>query len=75
MPDKTPSITQIVSAKPTMFGEMKIGKGRTPLRTTANIQTKKSPINPPIMHRKALSIKNSVNIVLLFAPIAFFNPI
>lgn len=75
IPDIMPSMIQMLNASITIFGEMKIGNGKTELNTTVNIQTKNSPINPPIKHRKALSNKNSVSIVLLLAPIAFFNPI
>ena len=39
------------------------------------MKTANKPINPPMMQRKADSIKNSASIVPRFAPIAFFKPI
>ena len=73
IPDRMPNAIQIVRAITIILGAMKMGKGSTPLNTTANIHTKKRPINPPTIQRKALSIKNSVRMVLLFAPIAFLK--
>ena len=58
-----------------MLGAIIMGKGRKLLNAKVNNQTIPKPINPPITHKKALSKRNSVSIVLLFAPKAFLRPI
>ena len=70
-----PSIMQMLIASMIIFGAMNIGKGKTELSTSDNNPTKPNPINPPTIHKNALSIKNSVRMVLRLAPNAFFNPI
>ena len=75
IPEMMPKIIQILIANIMILGAIKIGNGKMELSTSDNNPTKPNPINPPIMHKKALSIKNSVRMVLLFAPRAFFNPI
>ena len=73
MPEIIPKMIQILSARLIILGAIKIGKGNTADSPSANSQTNNNPTNPPIIHKNALSIKNSVSIVLLFAPNAFFN--
>ena len=75
IPEITPRMIQILNAKNTILGAICNGKGNTEPRATVSIQTKNNPTKPPMIHKKALSNKNSYNIVELFAPIAFFNPI
>ena len=54
---------------------MVIAKGRNELNASVSNQTSNNPTKPPIIHKKALSNKNSYKIEELLAPIAFFNPI
>lgn len=42
-----------------ILGAMVIAKGRNELSVSAKIQTNNKPMIPPIIHRKALSNKNS----------------
>ena len=54
---------------------MVIAKGRKELNASVSNQTSNNPTKPPIIHKKALSNKNSYKMEELLAPIAFFNPI
>ena len=55
--------------------EMYTGKFNGPDSIKVSIYTKNKPIAPPSIQSTAASIKNSKRILLLLAPIAFFNPI
>ena len=63
----------MLSASMIIFGAINIGNGITALSTSDRIHTNPNPINPPIIHKKALSIRNSVRMVLLLAPNAFHH--
>jgi hypothetical protein len=75
IPETTPKIIQILKARKIIPGAMVIANGSTVLRASVSIQTKNSPTKPPIIHKNALSNKNSYKMEELLAPIAFFNPI
>jgi hypothetical protein len=75
IPDITPKMIQILKAKTTILGAICKGKGRTEPSATVSIHTKNNPTKPPMIHKKALSNKNSYKMVELFAPMAFFKPI
>ncbi len=75
IPEITPKTIHKLSAMKMIFGAMVIGNGRTELKAKVNNQTKNNPTKPPTIHKKALSNRNSYNMVELFAPMAFFNPI
>jgi len=55
MPDKTPSITQIVNASTITLVDITMGKGRIPLSTNASPPTMSKPMIPPMTQRNALS--------------------
>ena len=65
----------MLNASMIILGAIKIGKGSTALNTNDITHTSPRPTSPPMMHKKALSIKNSVRMVLFLAPNAFFSPI
>jgi hypothetical protein len=75
IPEITPKTIHKLSAIKIIFGAMVIGNGRKELKASVNNQTKNNPTNPPTIHKKALSKRNSYKMVELFAPIAFFKPI
>jgi hypothetical protein len=75
IPEIIPKIIQILKARNTILGAMKIGKGRTAPKATVSTQANNKPTKPPMIHKKALSKRNSYKMVLLFAPIAFLSPI
>jgi hypothetical protein len=75
IPEITPKTIHKLRAIKIIFGAMEIGNGSTELNAKVNNQTKNNPTNPPTIHKKALSKRNSYNMVELFAPMAFFNPI
>ena len=75
IPETTPKIIQILKARKIILGAMVIAKGRNELNASVSNQTSNNPTKPPIIHKKALSNKNSYKIEELLAPIAFFNPI
>ena len=55
--------------------EINTGKFNAPDKILVRMNTRSSPIKPPMRQRKADSNKNSVRIILLLAPTAFFRPI
>ena len=59
IPEIIPKIIHIDSAKNIILGAMVIANGSTVLNPNAKIHTKNNPTSPPIMHKKALSNKNS----------------
>ena len=71
IPATKPMITQILTASNKMLDAIKIGKGIIAVAIKVAIQTKNKPNAPPMIQRNALSNKNSVRMVLFFAPIAF----
>ena len=75
MPEITPRTMQILKANAIILGAIKIGNGNTAPKATVSSHTRNRPTNPPIIHKKALSNKNSYNMALLLAPMAFFSPI
>ena len=75
IPEITPNTIHKLSAIIIILGAIVIGNGRTELNPNVNNQTKNNPTNPPTIHKKALSKRNSYNMVELFAPMAFFKPI
>ena len=75
IPEITPNTIHKLNAIKIIFGAMVIGNGKKELNANVNNQTKNSPTNPPTIHKKALSKRNSYKMVELFAPMAFFKPI
>jgi hypothetical protein len=75
MPDIIPKIIQMLRAKNTILGAINMGKGNTAPRAIVSSQTSNKPTKPPMMHKKALSKRNSYSMVLLLAPMAFLRPI
>ena len=75
IPARMPTRMQITIARIIFPVEIKIGKSKAIDIILVKINTSKMPINPPMMHKKALSNKNSVSMILGFAPIAFVNPL
>src|SRR5664279_4416553 len=74
-PAAIPIIIHIDIASVRIPIEMKTGKLKILVSTRVNRYTRINPINPPIRQIIADSNKNSVRILLFFAPIAFFRPI
>src|ERR1017187_6922782 len=74
-PAAIPIIMHIDIASVRIPIEIKTGKLKILVRTIGKRYTRISPINPPIRHMIADSNKNSVRILLFFAPTAFFRPI
>jgi hypothetical protein len=75
IPETTPRIIQILKARKIILGAMVIANGRNELSAKVSNQTKSSPTKPPIIHKNALSNKNSYKIEELLAPMAYFSPI
>jgi hypothetical protein len=75
IPARIPTMMQIEMARPRMPGEMEIGKDATAEMIVVSMNTRKTPIAPPMMHRKADSSRNSVSITDFRAPRAFLSPI
>jgi hypothetical protein len=75
IPEMMPRIIQILMARVTILGAIKIGNGKILVSARDNNQTRNKPTSPPMIHKNALSIKNSVRMVLRLAPSAFFKPI
>ena len=75
IPETTPKIIQILKARKIILGAMVIANGSTVLSARVSNQPNHNPTSPPIIHKKALSNKNSYKIEELLAPMAFFNPI
>lgn len=71
IPEITPKTIHKLNAIKIIFGAMVIGNGKTELNAKVSNQTKNKPTNPPTIHKKALSNRNSYKIVELLAPIAF----
>jgi hypothetical protein len=59
MPAITPKIIHIDNAKTIILGAIVMANGSTALKDNAKIHTKNNPTSPPIMHKNALSNKNS----------------
>jgi hypothetical protein len=59
IPAITPKIIHMDSAKNIILGAIVMANGSTALKANAKIHTKNNPTNPPIIHKKALSNKNS----------------
>ena len=75
MPAIIPTARHIRKVHAILPTDIKIGKFSALVSICVSKKTKSNPINPPIMQRKADSNKNSVSMILCFAPIAFFKPI
>ncbi len=54
---------------------MTTGKPKMAFEARVSRKTMDRPSSPPMMHRKALSSRNSVSITLRLAPMAFLSPI
>ena len=73
IPEMIPSIIHMDKASMIILGAINIGNGSTALNTNESSQTRPRPTSPPMIHKKALSMRNSVSMVLRFAPSAFFQ--
>ena len=75
MPARMPTKKQMPIAVSISEVEIYTGKSNWPERIFVSPNTISKPIIPPIKQRNAASNKNSIRMIRLLAPIAFFNPI